>query len=143
MIRVILNFESPLYISISALSSTHPCGVRLLMSKSASLPNGFNPRTRVGCDVRLTISRRFRRFQSTHPCGVRHYHPRLQSDLFLFQSTHPCGVRLKADANVFTINYVSIHAPVWGATLRYQAAISANRFNPRTRVGCDTVAFVT
>ena len=33
---------------------------------------------------------------------------------------------------------VSIHAPVWGATIRYpQTGQIQGRFNPRTRVGCD------
>ena len=32
---------------------------------------------------------------------------------------------------------VSIHAPVWGATLTYQRLDDAHGFNPRTRVGCD------
>ena len=31
----------------------------------------FNPRTRVGCDVLLTINMVSVWFQSTHPCGVR------------------------------------------------------------------------
>ena len=32
---------------------------------------------------------------------------------------------------------VSIHAPVWGATIRYGLWLTFRGFNPRTRVGCD------
>ena len=33
---------------------------------------GFNPRTRVGCDMILqAIEQQGEQFQSTHPCGVR------------------------------------------------------------------------
>ena len=34
---------------------------------------------------------------------------------------------------------VSIHAPVWGATLACHKDYSYLSFNPRTRVGCDLV----
>ena len=34
-------------------------------------------------------------------------------------------------------DYVSIHAPVWGATTITGNYFEANSFNPRTRVGCD------
>jgi len=34
---------------------------------------------------------------------------------------------------------VSIHAPVWGATLTTKSSILSLCFNPRTRVGCDSV----
>ena len=53
-----------------------------------------------------------------------------------FQSTHPCGVRLL----LMIINskrWVSIHAPVWGATVVSSIQSAASSFNPRTRVGCD------
>ena len=77
----------------------------------------FNPRTRVGCDQ---IARRRlhhgHQFQSTHPRGVRH--GRLGGD-------HHLGP-------------VSIHAPAWGAThLASELIFLIERFNPRTRVGCD------
>ena len=32
---------------------------------------------------------------------------------------------------------VSIHAPVWGATLYHKHLVFQQSFNPRTRVGCD------
>ena len=56
----------------------------------------FNPRTHVGCDHSLQPSMDWpRKFQSTHPCGVRHYK----------------GPKLIA------IKSISIHAPMWGATI--------------------------
>ena len=54
----------------------------------------FNPRTRVGCDMR------FSQFDVTKS--------------------------------------VSIHAPVWGATVNdNRITLTITGFNPRTRVGCD------
>ena len=64
-----------------------------VVSTNSKMTICFNPRTRVGCDVK----------------------GRKNKDYFEFQSTHPCGVRLnKAFDRV--IGHVSIHAPVWGAT---------------------------
>ena len=52
--------------------STHPRGVRQ-HSRAFFMPGRcFNPRTRVGCDLRLyTECISCRMFQSTHPRGVR------------------------------------------------------------------------
>ena len=41
------------------------------------------------------------------------------------------------DLRLFGIQGVSIHAPVWGATQLVKGTRSLQRFNPRTRVGCD------
>ena len=105
----------------------------------------FNPRTPVGCDNLA--------------------HTEIVADM-VFQSTHPCGVRL-ADYQIRLIRKtVSIHAPLWGATLslrpttrlcwfqsthpcgvrrrRQQTQNWSRCFNPRTPVGCDfAVAIVT
>ena len=35
----------------------------------------------------------------------------------VFQSTHPRGVRRKAQERAAQLQFVSIHAPAWGATL--------------------------
>ena len=77
-------------------------------------------------------------FQSTHPCGVRLSLPMACRCVQWFQSTHPCGVRRRIHAYP-TRYYVSIHAPVWGATIfRDQFPVFMTLcFNPRTRVGCD------
>ena len=37
--------------------------------------------------------------------------------MMLFQSTHPCGVRLHAFCDWSGDVVISIHAPVWGATV--------------------------
>ena len=55
----------------------------------------FNPRTPVGCDTNKQLADKIvQTFQSTHPSGVRRHDHR------------PVG---HAD-------YISIHAPQWGAT---------------------------
>ena len=123
---------------------------------------GFNPRTRVGCDrqaahrsslsylfqsthprgVRLETShgrgRRVQEFQSTHPRGVRRIHFHAHVAYSQFQSTHPRGVRHPDQQAQRCAHGVSIHAPAWGAT--HGQACWRTRipcFNPRTRVGCD------
>ena len=80
-------------------------------------PPHFNPRTRVGCDLRLSRLRRTDgQFQSTHPRGVR---------------------QVGLDSKPQRIQ-VSIHAPAWGATSSSPAWRKGwFSFNPRTRVGCD------
>ena len=58
----------------------------------------------------------------------------------MFQSTHPRGVRRDRIADAAVSRLVSIHAPAWGATTNCPIMSSyVNRFNPRTRVGCDSV----
>ena len=87
-----------------------------------TLPS-FNPRTRVGCD-RKRAFRYFssRKFQSTHPRGVRH---------------------LVVDAED-GVAVVSIHAPAWGATCDPKTTGNAREsFNPRTRVGCDVMFYIS
>ena len=57
-----------------------------------------------------------------------------------FQSTHPRGVRPAEHGEQDQEKQVSIHAPAWGATFRQALAQLIHiGFNPRTRVGCDTV----
>ena len=103
----------------------------------------FNPRTPVGCDNLA--------------------HTEIVADM-VFQSTHPCGVRL-ADYQIRLIRKtVSIHAPLWGATLslrpttrlcwfqsthpcgvrrrRQQTQNWSRCFNPRTPVGCDALSML-
>ena len=100
--------------------STHPRGVRQeCVIPYISPIDGFNPRTRVGCDSMASYrpSMIFL-FQSTHPRGVR---PMRQAtsdkEDAMFQSTHPRGVR---------------------RTRRRRQSRLSQCFNPRTRVGCDT-----
>jgi len=80
----------------------------------------FNPRTREGCDCNASASPRTQlRFQSTHPRGVRRQSWFSWPCAKGFQSTHPRGVRRKS----------------FGKGIE-----SINRFNPRTREGCDKKA---
>ena len=82
---------------------------------------GFNPRTRTGCDFRHSFSFfAFKLFQSTHPHGVR-LRAKLPSPKPMgFQSTHPHGVRPDELVPMFKWCHVSIHAPARGATLKSQ-----------------------
>ena len=57
--------------------------------------SGFNPRTRVGCDL------------------LTHYQYVMDKQ---FQSTHPRGVRQAKIDQGTNLELVSIHAPAWGAT---------------------------
>ena len=102
----------------SQFQSTHPRGVRhgrchLLAGRFSGFnprtrlgcdlagryghqhPQGsFNPRTRVGCDDPLKADDVWSEaFQSTHPRGVRHAFGKPKRRLAKFQSTHPRGVR--------------------------------------------------
>ena len=102
----------------SKFQSTHPCGVRRRIFHKVSQKQSFNPRTPVGCDVPLCVQISF---------------------VHQFQSTHPCGVRLPVQINIFLQDDVSIHAPLWGATISsYKSYTTLRGFNPRTPVGCDS-----
>ena len=120
--------------------STHPRGVRRPPRARAGGRVGFNPRTRVGCDLRFNVAPMQRdEFQSTHPRGVRPgaaharrgccpgFNPRTRVGCDIPDSTAPA-----------TDTEVSIHAPAWGATFCWSTKHdTVRRFNPRTRVGCD------
>ena len=57
---------------------------------------------------------------------------------FVFQSTHPYGVRRQFFIVLIVMTKVSIHAPIWGATLILCVpSFCAKCFNPRTHMGCD------
>ena len=75
--------------------STHPRGVRPpVTSKIKMSTQGFNPRTRVGCDGKDTSSRHGIDVSIHAPAWgatfIRRYFP---SSIREFQSTHPRGVR--------------------------------------------------
>ena len=98
--------------------STHPHGVRPRFATiKIRLNEGFNPRTRMGCDQgRRKLHRGQIRFQSTHPHGVR--------QIFLSRASwRPCfnpRTRMGCDVHLGHAQVhcrVSIHAPAWGATL--------------------------
>ncbi|MHB9293884.1 hypothetical protein Holit_03003 [Hollandina sp. SP2] len=62
-------------VSTMVFQSTHPRGVRpAVAAASAVSETGFNPRTRVGCDIPEKWEYDTTgKFQSTHPRGVRRY----------------------------------------------------------------------
>ncbi len=99
--------------------STHPHGVRHQAARSRSHAQGFNPRTRTGCDdISSFMSLSDAKFQSTHPHGVRRIRGWFPAAPKTFQSTHPHGVRLS----------------------RAKACSCFMCFNPRTRTGCDGIS---
>ena len=104
--------------SFILFQSTHPRGVRRPGHWAAGRRKiGFNPRTRVGCDLpTVSMAEKIHWFQSTHPRGVRPVCGIVVSKRTTFQSTHPRGVRP---------SYVRVTNEAKGC------------FNPRTRVGCD------
>ena len=96
--------------------STHPHGVRLKDQARKQKDQSFNPRTRMGCDALAFLS-----------CQ------------FILVSIHaPAWGATGWVADNGDIVTVSIHAPAWGATRRRWCKEPRNqRFNPRTRMGCD------
>ena len=79
----------------------------------------FNPRTHMGCDSKHAYCIRGKwKFQSTHPHGVRRAMRMQFANQMQFQSTHPHGVRLTTKS----------------------PAPKSQCFNPRTHMGCDTMA---
>ena len=100
--------------------STHPRGVRPdgpLGGRDGI--QGFNPRTRVGCDAISAINYRLDVKVSIHAPAW--------------------GATPAAHGLLQQLQLVSIHAPAWGATgTRLGTGCPFSSFNPRTRVGCDT-----
>ena len=77
---------------------------------------GFNPRTRVGCDLPwLKLNFLAFCFNPRTRVGCDVVALVIVSALTEFQSTHPCGVRRNLPLACHSLS-VSIHAPVWGAT---------------------------
>ena len=104
--------------------------------------SSFNPRTRVGCDQPVLFLLTQRHAVSIHApaWGATSQSFSFSLSAMRFQSTHPRGVRPDVCHRGKKRNFVSIHAPAWGATRRAANICSPMvGFNPRTRVGCDTV----
>ena len=119
--------------------STHPSGVRRYHGfERRATPLDFNPRTPVGCDLRLPLS--------DDGIGVISIHA---------PQWGATRTRRKIRQNIL----ISIHAPQWGATVEEGLAVGGKlfqsthpsgvrprrrrcsmdwcNFNPRTPVGCD------
>ena len=116
-------------------------GATMVRTRSVSKWTRFNPRSRVGSDERVAIIHVFAcLFQSTLPRGERPPALRALQLLRLFQSTLPRGERQNKNAKQKPTPKVSIHAPAWGATTALNAVFSLIiSFNPRSRVGSDTL----
>ena len=79
-----------------------------------------------------------RRFQSTLPYGERPGNLPILLKLPVFQSTLPYGERRVPSLDPVGNHVVSIHAPVWGATVVVLSdEIIKDGFNPRSRMGSD------
>ena len=97
---------------------TLPCGERRLSSFhfidkllfQFTLPCG--ERHEVIARIKAAIE-----FQFTLPCGERHNIDEDYVKFTQFQFTLPCGERLVWQITINNVKYISIHAPVWGATL--------------------------
>ena len=97
----------------------------------------FNPRTRVGCDNIVTVSKGKINVSIHAPVwgatGMQH-----ASIIAVHVSIHaPVWGATKLNPPLVAGVGVSIHAPVWGATLLSAWYDDSQSFNPRTRVGCD------
>ena len=95
--------------------STHPHGVRRRIFRVIKPLNGFNPRTRTGCDLN-SLNVRYGIHVSIHAPA---------------RGATPHLVLVHAPPDV------SIHAPARGATSSLHLLSVAICFNPRTRTGCD------
>ena len=113
-------------------------GATLLVQGSLFQSNGFNPRTRVGCDPQT--NQKYKMKSSFNPrtrVGCDFHAPRSRVEYVvsihapawgattllrpsippvMFQSTHPRGVRQTYHGLSEYRDRVSIHAPAWGAT---------------------------
>ena len=106
--------------SVSALLSFNPrthTGCDFLVSEIIPNTSCFNPRTHTGCDeINQCAKRSVCKFQSTHPYRVRHKVPKRKPKVIKFQSTHPYRVRRNKGTDAKHSRFVSIHAPIQGAT---------------------------
>ena len=115
-------------------------GATLRTVDTTDFRGGFNPRTRVGCDVfQQSYGMHFQTVSIHAPAWGATQCPDYMGGKFAkFQSTHPRGVRLDYFFLPLASPFVSIHAPAWGATgCKACKSSHVGRFNPRTRVGCD------
>ena len=126
---------------VKVFQSTLPYGERPRKDSGVTVRYGFNPRSRMGSDLAVhRLCRVKPLFQSTLPYGERPsgFHPPLRPAVFQstlpygerrwtfiiilslrgFQSTLPYGERPSVSVPFAFTALVSIHAPVWGATLR-------------------------
>ncbi len=105
------------FLRAKLFQSTHPYGVRQYIRLRRNLMINFNPRTRMGCDLDNHISLLPCMISIHAPVWGATYVVTDGNKLYLFQSTHPYGVR----------------------QIIYNDSSSQYDFNPRTRMGCDSM----
>ena len=103
---------------------------------SSSRSSSFNSRTREGCDDRSPQGGVLKNVSIHAPArGAIYTFPyKISSEQFQF--THPRGVRFTIRVNPVA-RFVSIHAPARGAITNRNNDCVFERFNSRTREGCD------
>ncbi len=147
-----------------SFQSTRPRGARREVVNTSIRQYEFqSTRPRGARLFRPLLERRVLEFQSTRPRGARHPERRtstgksrdvsihapawgatdrlaVTATIPAFQSTRPRGARRDGRGVVGRDRAVSIHAPAWGATRRTPGArLSDDCFNPRARVGRDSI----
>ncbi len=118
--------------------STPPRGRRQRRSRGRVQRQSFNPRLRVGGDLRRQLPPQALAFVSIHASAW-------EATSRIFSYGHGGGVSIHAsawEASEISIPMivripVSIHASAWEATPAFCVAIWMLRFNPRLRVGGD------
>ena len=143
----------------SGFQSTHPSGVRLNWGVADILPDEISIHApQWGATTTLGVQLLQIEFQSTHPSGVRLSSSICFSFHIYFNPRTPVGCDASF-SSAYSMPYISIHAPQWGAT--FQQDVGAPQFgfqsthpsgvrlghrhrptdrqdfNPRTPVGCD------
>ena len=130
----------PLLVSIHAPAWGATCVGRIL----CLTVGGFNPRARVGRDQPRAVHRRATEVSIHAPAwGATREAGAQRAAPAAFQSTRPRGARLDVLCCPARAAEVSIHAPAWGATpICLGAADAQSGFNPRARVGRDSIGIV-
>ena len=101
----------------------------------------FNPRTRVGCDIAVRGDYYVKASVSIHApaWGATHAAQALSESGDVSIHAPAWGATCRCSGQESPSGRVSIHAPAWGATPERALVERLQlRFNPRTRVGCDS-----
>ena len=113
------TYRTPVRVVPFRFQFTHPYGVRHVKEIRADMETQVSIHAPIwgATPYGLAPGDEFSAFQFTHPYGVR---PKYGDPGKLlekeFQFTHPYGVRHGVNIPLFCYS-VSIHAPIWGATL--------------------------
>jgi len=99
----------------------------------------FNPRPRAGSDIKADSGwAKYPEFQSTPPSGERPIRSVSGPAFFDFNPRPRAGSDIETPGRISVSQFISIHAPERGATLRIlQCWKFQEHFNPRPRAGSD------